>query len=77
MTISEFKAWLDGFSEYMEEPTCEDWEKMKEKLSTVKERYYFERWPTVTAPYVQTTQPFWISNTGTSPPTDVTWSNSQ
>lgn len=40
MTIAEFKAWLGGFSEGMgAPPTQEQWEKIKEKLSQVRESY--------------------------------------
>ena len=37
MTLSEFKAWLDGFSEAMgEAPTPEQWAKIKRKLDDVQ-----------------------------------------
>ena len=36
MTISEFRAWLEGFSEAIgEAPTAEQWEKIKEKIGTI------------------------------------------
>ena len=37
MTLNEFKAWLDGFSEAMGEvPTPEQWAKIKQKLGEVE-----------------------------------------
>lgn len=36
MTISEFRAWLEGFSEAIDgAPTAEQWEKIKEKIGTI------------------------------------------
>lgn len=38
MTISEFKAWLDGFSAGIkDQPTKEQWEMVQEKLAGVHE----------------------------------------
>lgn len=40
MTLSEFKAWLDGFGEAIgDAPTPEQWAKIREKLATVAEPY--------------------------------------
>ena len=38
MTLSEFKAWLDGYSEAFTSgaPTAAQWEKIREKLGEVK-----------------------------------------
>jgi hypothetical protein len=37
MTLSEFKYWLEGFSDNIKEaPTPEQWEKIKQKLEQVK-----------------------------------------
>lgn len=44
MTISEFKAWFDGFTESMGEtdtPTLEQWQRIKEKLQEVAARAPF------------------------------------
>lgn len=36
MTLNEFKAWLEGFSDAMgDAPTPEQWKKIKEKLARV------------------------------------------
>lgn len=36
MTLSEFKAWLDGYSEAIgEAPNAEQWKRIQEKLATV------------------------------------------
>jgi hypothetical protein len=37
MTIEEFKAWLEGFSESFPDgaPTKAQWEKIKQKINTV------------------------------------------
>ncbi len=39
MTLSEFKAWLDGFSEAIQEsaPTPNQWKTIQEKLETVEQ----------------------------------------
>lgn len=38
MTISEFRAWLDGFSEGVRDaPTPEQWARILEKLADVRE----------------------------------------
>lgn len=38
MTLSEFKAWLDGMSDGIADaPTPEQWAKVKEKLADVRE----------------------------------------
>lgn len=38
MTLSEFRSWLDGFSEAIDgAPNAEQWEKIKAKLATVKD----------------------------------------
>lgn len=38
MTISEFRAWLDGFKEAIgEAPTPEQWAKVLQKVSEVRE----------------------------------------
>ncbi len=38
MTLSEFKAWLEGYSEAFTSgaPTAAQWEKIREKLAEVK-----------------------------------------
>jgi hypothetical protein len=37
MTLNEFKSWLEGFSESIDEaPTKEQWDKIKSKLNQVK-----------------------------------------
>lgn len=38
MTLNEFKAWLEGYSEGFADgmPTAEQWAKVKAKLETVK-----------------------------------------
>lgn len=37
MTLQEFKAWLDGFSDAMgDAPTAHQWAKIKAKLATVQ-----------------------------------------
>lgn len=52
MTLNEFKAWLDGFSEAMgEAPTPEQWAKIKHKLGEV------EAWPVQVAPGLYQTRP--------------------
>jgi hypothetical protein len=38
MTISEFKAWLDGFTDAMgDAPTPEQWTKIKAKMAQLRE----------------------------------------
>mgnify|MGYP006921299578 CR=1 FL=1 len=38
MTLNEFKAWLEGFSDAMgDTPTPEQWAKIKAKLATVRD----------------------------------------
>ncbi len=38
MTVSEFKAWLDGFKEAIgEAPTPDQWQRVLEKMATVSE----------------------------------------
>lgn len=42
MTLSEFKAWLDGFSDAMgDAPTPEQWAKIKAKLAQVQAAPHF------------------------------------
>lgn len=37
MTVSEFKAWLDGFSEAIDGvPTAEQWAKIKAKVNDLR-----------------------------------------
>lgn len=53
MTIKEFKAWLDGFSEAVgSSPNVKQWKKIQERLADVKDepevcRHYHYRdwWP--------------------------------
>lgn len=69
MTLSEFKAWFEGFSEIMEGPPNEkQWDRIKARVAeingaTVTERVFVDRyiepyrryWPNV---------PYWASSSG-------------
>lgn len=47
MTLSEFKAWLDGFGEAIgEAPEPEQWARVREKLAQVQEPYALPALPT-------------------------------
>lgn len=56
MTLNEFKAWLDGFSEAIgESPTPEQWAKVREKLALVMESPFIA--PTYPQPFTMPTYP--------------------
>lgn len=47
MTLDEYKAWLDGFSEGVNgAPTETQWKKIRDKLNQVYSlKYSSEKWP--------------------------------
>lgn len=54
MTLSEFKAWFDGYTENMDEtPNKKQWKRIQARVKeidgqTVTERVYLDRyWPTI------------------------------
>lgn len=49
MTLAEFKAWFEGFTEEMEKPTAKQWARIKERVADidgnpVTERIYVDRY---------------------------------
>lgn len=50
MTLSEFKAWFEGFTENIEgEPTAKQWKKIKSRVAeingnSVTERYFYDHY---------------------------------
>lgn len=71
MTISEFQAWLDGFSEAIDgAPTPAQWEKIKEKVATLQSVRLTDVLPPILPPpYVprHIGSPMWTG------PNDVKW----
>jgi hypothetical protein len=71
MTLQEFKAWFDGFTENINGvPSKKQWERIKERDGqingvAVTREVYYEWWPRY-----WTTAPVWI-NTPTSSTTDA------
>lgn len=59
MTISEFRAWLDGFKEAIgDAPTPEQWAKVLEKVATVYEPLRVgPNLPNIVGPYWSLTIP--------------------
>jgi hypothetical protein len=57
MTLSEFKAWLEGFTEAIGgPPSQEQWDRIKEKVASIVEH------PILTNPYVPIYSPFNLPN---------------
>lgn len=60
MTLNEFKAWFDGFTENVSKaPTIKQWARIKERVGeindvAVTERIYVDRWVTPYRPYWST-----------------------
>lgn len=67
MTMQEFKAWFDGFTENIGEkqPSVKQWKRIKERVGEidgvgVTERIYVDRWYT---PYRQYWPSYWTNTT--------------
>ena len=71
MTVGEFKAWMDGYSEQIKGvPSQKQWKRIQEKLDEIydcQDHYpYMRPFPW----YVESTplwKPFWSNTTTTSP----------
>ena len=69
MTLAEFKAWFEGFTESMEgQPTAKQWKRIKERVAQIdgvavtREVIYRDRyWPNII-----NTSPVWYGGTITS-----------
>jgi hypothetical protein len=70
MTLSEFKAWFEGFTESIEgksAPTQKQWAKIKEKVAQidgapVTQTIYLDRWGR--PHYWDYLRPYWVSTSG-------------
>lgn len=72
MTLSEFKAWLSGFTEMMEgPPNAIQWERIQAKIAQINEK---PMPVTVYREYVERFRPYWPAYGGGFVPTLTTGS---
>jgi hypothetical protein len=61
MTLNEFKAWFDGYTEDMQHPSAKQWKRIKERIAeiddkpTITEKVFVDRY---VRPYW--TDPYWL-----------------
>jgi len=72
MTFTEFKSWLEGFSERRDRefPSPRDWQMIKEKLDQVivEQKNYYPDFATNQPPI---NQPYWTTTCAIEPPRDT------